>query len=367
VAFRRLHGAGGGSAQPDHVRMPPSRKMTAVGLVATVAVIGLVGVSAHQKPVAAASHDTCGYPTGKGRSATVFAESTVTRRAQVFGTGLASTIGVFATDEWSLMLGLTDANGTASPWAPTSPKLTYGHVHNPSLGDLAATKSTVAEVFHGSAPSRPIFPALFISPVPAGTAASVPQPGDWQQASGNGSPNTNVSDVFGTWMTASIVKGKYVRGKVPTASNISSGKWVLGPGADTPSPSWKTLGFDRFTSEVRWNVAEVHDYLGHPLNNGSYKMQVMTHDGDSNTTGGDVGEYCVVLNINGITSPSTSTSTTSTTRPATTTTTLPKPATTTTLPKPTTTTTLPKPTTTTLPKPTTTTAPKTTTTVTFEP
>src|SRR5450759_4538892 len=53
--------------------------------------------------------DSCGYPYGSGKTATLFNESTITRSAAVYGTGLDAKIGVSANDEKAALLGVNGA------------------------------------------------------------------------------------------------------------------------------------------------------------------------------------------------------------------------------------------------------------------
>src|SRR5439155_7230912 len=104
---------------------------------------------------------------------------------------------------------------------------------------------------------------------------------DWQHG---GTPVAAIADLFGSWSTATFLGSPptYVDTYPPTTNN-----WVLGPGSDSPAPGFGALGNEGYGSEVRWNAKD----LG--LSPGTtYRFQILTHDGDQNKTGGDVGEFC---------------------------------------------------------------------------
>jgi hypothetical protein len=176
------------------------------------------------------------------------------------------------------------------------------------VSDAAVVNEHVASPAVGTAnldpAHRPQYPALFLTRVPAGTAANTQQAGDWQQGP---TPNGNlpgnlsagvpfVDDVFGQWATATQ-SGSTYSSVQPSASN----GWNLGPGSDTPTNpgGFANLNNEGHGNEMRWNVSNLHDYTGATLTPGTYKVQIMTHDGDQNNTGGDVGEVCAILTIPG--------------------------------------------------------------------
>ncbi len=240
------------------------------------------------KPVASTQNtaaDTCGYPSGtSGLPATAFTENTLAQLIQTNGSGLAATISAFANDEKSIILGVVaDGSGTVTPFTPAAGQ-TYGHAHNPSLGDL-----NPLSVPNGD--QRPQYPAIFVTNLTTdGTTG--PFAGDWQQGA---APQAKVSDVFGTWVTGAYVSdghgGLTYQGpqSVPAKND-----WTLGPGADPPkSPLGRSQGYG---SEFRWNVSDLVDNHGDALVPGdSYRFQVILHDGDQNKAGGDVGELCTTL------------------------------------------------------------------------
>jgi len=98
-------------------------------ITAPVLLLGLAASFSNSIPggaltsAAAATGDTCGYPTGTtGKPATVFNENTLASLIQVNGTGLSSTVSAFSTDENSILLGVTDPNSSATvtPFYPTA-------------------------------------------------------------------------------------------------------------------------------------------------------------------------------------------------------------------------------------------------------
>ena len=205
--------------------------------------------------------DSCGYPYGTGKTATLFNESTITRSAAVFGMGLNARIGIFANDEKAALLGVNGASANT-----TSPQ----HVSNPALGDKSLKDPS----------GRPFYPALYLTDI-TGDASNTS--GDWQKG---GSPVTHVDDVFGTWATATLSGGSF-SDTLPPAKN----HWNLGPGADTP-PAGTTSFDEGYGTEFRWNASGLGLTPGH-----SYRVQVLAHDGDQNKVGGDAGEQCINLSI----------------------------------------------------------------------
>ncbi len=169
--------------------------------------------------------------------------------------------------------------------------LAYTHAANPNLGTSSSDPS-----------GRPQYPALFLTDLTANAALSAANPAAWTgnwQLNGptdnqiGGTPFAN--DVFGTWSTASTASGTYTPLKPPTANN-----WNLGPGSDVPSAGFAALGNEGFGTEVRWDVSQLPDIVDNQTSlvpGHTYGIQVMTHDGDQNKTGGDVGEFCTTITI----------------------------------------------------------------------
>lgn len=206
--------------------------------------------------------DSCGYPTATRSplTATTFSESTVTQGIEVIGTGSSAKIAAFTADEKGLLLGIG-----ATPFSGSGPQ----HVTDPSLGDLTAKDPS----------GRLLYPTIFVTDI---TSDPSSRAGDWQQG---GAPSTSLSDVFGTWTTATLVAGSYT----PIPPSVSNPNWDLGPGADQPPA---TAQSDRYNAEVRWNASDLHLTPGH-----NYRFQVITHDGDQNKSGGDAGEVCTTLTL----------------------------------------------------------------------
>lgn len=226
------------------------------------AATGMVMASAAKATTSGA--DSCGYPSSSSaRAATVFNESTTTRAVQVVGSGASARVVVFSNDENGVLLGV----GNATHYTGAS------HVPSPSLGDTSATDPF----------GRPLYPALFVTNVTSNTNATT---GDWQQG---GAPTRFLSDVFGTWATGQMASGTYHRDTLPAKNG-----WTLGAGSDTPSAGFAALGNEGYGTEFSWNVSALGLQPGN-----TYRVQVMTHDGDQNNSGGDVGEACARLTIPG--------------------------------------------------------------------
>jgi hypothetical protein len=190
--------------------------------------------------------DSCGYPYGSGKTATVFNESTITRSAAVYGVGLDAKIGVFSNDEKAMLLGVNGASAnTASPQ----------HVSNPALGSTSLMDPS----------DRLFYPALYITDITSNASLTS---GDWQKG---GTPTTTVDDIFGTWSTATLSGSTYTDTLPPAKNN-----WDLGPGADTP-PAGTTSFNEGYGAEVRWNASGLGLTAGH-----TYRFQILTHDGEQN-------------------------------------------------------------------------------------
>ncbi len=73
----------------------------------------------------------------------------------------------------------------------------------------------------------------------------------------------------------------------------------IGTFASNPLVTFASLGSSEgYGADVGWNVSGLTDSTGTALVPGhTYRFQVMTHDGDQNKTGGDVGEFCTNLTI----------------------------------------------------------------------
>ncbi|HET6810399.1 MAG TPA: hypothetical protein VFH50_05250 [Acidimicrobiales bacterium] len=226
------------------------------------ATTGMVMASARSTSTAI---DSCGYPnSSSARAATVFNENTLTRAVQVVGSGTSARVVVFSNDENGVLLGV----GSATHFSGSL------HVQNPSLGDTAATDPS----------GRPLHPALFVTDITSNASSNV---GDWQQG---GAPVRFLSDVFGTWATGQMTAGGFQRDTLPAKNS-----WSLGAGSDTPSAGFSALGNEGYGTEFSWNVSALGLQPGH-----TYRFQVMTHDGDQNKSGGDVGEACANLTIPGL-------------------------------------------------------------------
>jgi hypothetical protein len=202
-----------------------------------------------------------GYPDNSNlpRSAVVFNESTVLVSAGVFGTGAQQHVGVFATDEHALTLGVDPG---VTPFPGSVPN---GGVSNPGVGVL-----TVTDAF-----GRPLYPSMFITDI---TNNLTSRTGDWQQLPDN-STAVPPTRIFGTWKSATQSGSSITPGPDPAKND-----WNLGTGAD-PAPNATSLGYG---TEVAWNTSALGLQPGH-----AYRLLVMVHDGDQNKVGGDVGQACV--------------------------------------------------------------------------
>jgi hypothetical protein len=132
---------------------------------------------------------------------------------------------------------------------------------------------------------------------PVGTAV-LEGAGDWQVA-GNTYRSTDINGAYGTWATATVSGTTYTVVKPTTKNN-----WNLGTGSDVePAAFYSGLGTNEgYGTEITWNVnnPNLTDETGAALVPGAmYRFQVMTHDGDQNKTGGDVGEFCTTLTLPG--------------------------------------------------------------------
>jgi len=149
------------------------------------------------------------------------------------------------------------------------------HAGNPDIGDVTAADGA----------GRPLYPAAFVTDITNNTTSRA---GDWQQNNTNNGAQ-GPQDLFGTWKNAIKSGSTITPGADPPANS------TFGPGADTP-PAIAT--YEKYRTEVRWNLSQLKDELGNPVQAGhSYRVVFMVHDGDQNNSGGDVGEACVNLTI----------------------------------------------------------------------
>ncbi len=256
------------------------------GLRCVVALCTLGWVLAFALPGGAATsgNDSCGYASSS------FTESTVMRWAQLNGTGLSSQIVAYGNDEKGLLLGVNGATPMSAATQNGSNGQTGGasyHAAGASGGSATATDPS----------GRPYFPALYITNVTANP--SNPTAGDLQKG---GTPR-NVSggkpfvdDVFGTWATATVGSGG---SNYKVTAPLDKNNWNLGTGSDAPvGTTFSAMGNEGYGAEVRWNVSDLTDSQGQPLQPGNtYRIQIIEHDGDQNKSGGDAGEFCVNLTI----------------------------------------------------------------------
>ncbi len=142
--------------------------------------------------------------------------------------------------------------------------------------------------------------------------------GDWQIVGGTGHPPDFVS---GTWksatttVTCSTQGGVYDCRSVTTVgtdpqSNVTHPQtptvWNAGPNAEAPQGgsysflnTTTSVQLEQYGAETRWNVNNttltcIDGATGNPIAGGfqsghTYRVQLLTHDGDQNGTGGDAG------------------------------------------------------------------------------
>src|SRR5437899_2590309 len=210
--------------------------------------------------------DSCGYPSGTGRTATVFNESEVLLTFRI--DTAKGTIQAFYNDEHALTLGENLNGFSITPFVAAYPKPNT----TTKLADDASPVS-IGDPNAADPQARPIYPALFLTDITSGPSTS----GDWQQQS-NHSTAKPPDFVAGTWK--SFTPGASI-------SDPAKNNWWLGPNADAVPLINGALPKDEgFGAEVRWNISNLPGLIpGH-----SYRAQFMVHDGDQNKSGGDVGE-----------------------------------------------------------------------------
>jgi uncharacterized repeat protein (TIGR01451 family) len=205
--------------------------------------------------------DSCGYPIGTtGRAGTIFNESTVLKGFQLYGTGSATRIAAFYSDEHALTLGKDPG---VAPFTPSGANTFDDVSGNPvATGDPNAVDPS----------DRPLYPALFLTDITNNPGSTS---GDWQNQANNSSalgPNA----VAGTWKSSG-------------AADPAKNNWDLGPTADAVPAGLQNEGYG---AEVVWNASSIGAQSGH-----TYRVQFMVHDGDQNKEGGDVGEACATFTI----------------------------------------------------------------------
>jgi hypothetical protein len=212
--------------------------------------------------------DSCGYPTGTGRSAVVFNEPAILRALTLTGAGADTKILAWYSDEHAMVLGV-NPNPSGSPVTPMSPTTSPNHAVDPSVGDKTAVDPG----------GRPLYPSLFLTDITSNAASKA---GDWQQQANNNSALAP-DDVFGTWKAATKSGTSITPGANPTANSS------FGAFADTP-PSG--ISYEDFRTEIRWDATSLGVVPGH-----TYRVQAMIHDGDQTRVGGDAGEACATFTI----------------------------------------------------------------------
>jgi len=118
--------------------------------------------------------DSCGYPSGTGRTATVFNESEVLRTFRI--DTAKGTIQAFYNDEHALTLGENLNGFSITPFVAAYPKPNT----TTKLADDASPVS-IGDPNAADPQARPIYPALFLTDITSGPSTS----GDWQQQSNN--------------------------------------------------------------------------------------------------------------------------------------------------------------------------------------
>jgi hypothetical protein len=278
--------------------LPLRTRFPVLGASAVFALAGVLAVVLSSGAAAAGTtNDGCGYP------ASSFTESTVIRWAQINGQGSSAQLVAFANDEKGLLLGVNGATTMASATANGSNGQTGAtSYHSGPYSQPGPSNPQGGSTTEQDASGRVFYPALYITnltahPLTGGTGA-----GDFQ----NGGTPRNISasgqpfvdEIFGSWSTATKTGSTYTVTPPPAQNN-----WNLGTGSDTPvGTTFSAMGNEGYGAEVRWNVNELKDSDGNALVPGNqYRFQVIEHDGDQNKTGGDSGEFCVSLQIPGVT------------------------------------------------------------------
>jgi hypothetical protein len=200
-------------------------------------------------------------------------------------------IQVFYNDEHALTLGVRQiqdktSGGTTTTNYPITPMTADpDSATNPFVGATEAQGGVDTS-------GRPMFPAIFVTDVTNNPSSLA---GDWQFGGTGQAPNF----VSGTWKGAIRLVDHTTNPATVTVTpdnDPPTNNWTLGPGADpvpTPTPADEGYG-----AEVRWNVDQLHDELGMPLQGGhTYRLYFMVHDGDQNKTGGDSGQGCSFVSI----------------------------------------------------------------------
>lgn len=209
-------------------------------------------------------------------------------RTTVVGGCNPTQIQLFYNDEHALTLGVRQVNvitsgGTTTTNYPVSPLTADPDTAlNPLVGATEAQGGVDTS-------GRPMFPSIFV------TDASNPNPlaGDWQFGGTAQQPNF----VSGTWKAA-VRTVNQVTNTVTVTPDMDppTNNWNLGPGSDpipTPTPTNQGYG-----AEVRWDISQLHDENGNPLQGGhTYRLYFIIHDGDQNKTGGDCGQGCTYVTI----------------------------------------------------------------------
>jgi hypothetical protein len=239
---------------------------------------------------------TPGFP----RTNVPFNESEVLRafRTTVVGGCNPTQIQLFYNDEHALTLGVRQiqvktAGGTTTTNYPISPlTMDPDQAFNPLVGSTIQVPPPNDQA--GTDPvDRPMFPAIFVTDV---TNDPTSLAGDWQFGGTGQTPNF----VAGTWKGAvKIIDKTQNPTKITVTPDMDppENNYNLGPipPADPVPPGLVNQGYG---AEVRWNVDQLHDENGMPLQGGhTYRLYFMVHDGDQNKTGGDVGQGCSFVTI----------------------------------------------------------------------
>ncbi len=254
-------------------------------------VVGSFGVFASRAESVA---DSCGYPSGTGKTATTFNESTVLRAFSLIGNNPSNAhVQLFYNDEHTMVLGL-GAGLTPFTGEYNKPATTVATLEAGDYGNGAGEVLNVGDRTQKDPAGRPLYPALFVTDI---TTTPTSKVGDWQQLPGT----------ITTWdiNKAQVPNAVYGTWKPDNGNDTPKNNWFLGPNADPlpPGPLDKNgnptaLKDEGYGTEVRWNVSSVKDEAGNNLVGGhTYRFQFMVHDGDQNQAGGDVGEACTTFTI----------------------------------------------------------------------
>jgi hypothetical protein len=264
--------------------------------------------------------DNCGYSGTQDVSTTrtlvKFNESTVLKGISTTGIDASNnasstaTVQVYYSDEWEM-----NAGNAPLPvvWQPTYAKAGSTTIKaddagtNPNdLNNTGTTTQTPTPTTTATRTSpwgngtgvdpnaRPMGPVIFVTKVAGNAAANTPAAGDWQD---QGFTHEQEPDFVGGMWKATNEGHLQVAGKDAAANGT-----YLGPHSDLPFDT-SLASIEKYGAEARFDISGLDAYnpatgLYEPVKGGgTYKVQMMVHDGDQNKGGGDTGEACRIVKI----------------------------------------------------------------------